>query len=90
MYQSNIEGGQLVDIITALSMHPQLTRLCLADMAEFNGTNIFRNECLALSTLLRCTSTQLLWLDLSNNNIDDEGVEVLVDVLARLVIHYKN
>ena len=68
--------GHLVDIITALSMHPQLTELCLSNM------NMGRNECTALSTLLRCTTTQLENLNLFGNNIDDEGIEVLVNALS--------
>jgi len=71
-------GGGLVDIITALSMHPQLTELRLSD----NETNIGRNECTALSTLLRCTTTQLEKLNLRNNNIDDDGVKELVNALS--------
>jgi len=73
----NIIGiGQLVNIITALSMHPQLEQLDLTWM------RIGINECTALSTLLRCTTTKLQKLNLHGNNIDDEGVEVLVNALA--------
>jgi len=67
----------VADIITALSMHPQLTKLCLSDI------NIGRNECMALSTLLRCTITQLEILNLSYNNINNEGVELLVQALSK-------
>ena len=66
----------IVDIITSLSIHPQLTKLCLLDMI------IGRNECTALSTLLRCTAILLKTLDLRRNNIDDEGIEVLVNSLS--------
>ena len=65
--------GRLADIITALSIHPQLDELDLI------GMSIGRSECTALSTLLRCTTTQLQILNLRDNNIDDEGVEVLVN-----------
>ena len=75
---NQIEGGNIVDIITSLSMHPQLTELV------FVGMNIGRNECTALSTLLRCTTTQLQLLDLSGNRIDDEGVNVLVNALTNV------
>ena len=71
-----IEDGNMVDIITACSMHPQLKTLELCDV------NIRRNECTALSTLLQHTTTQLNNLDLHNNNIDDKGVEDLVNALA--------
>ena len=80
LQDNDMEDGQLVDIITALSMHPQLTELCLVN----NGTNMGRNECTALSTLLRCTTTQLKALNLDNNDIDDEGVEVLASALVNL------
>ena len=42
------------------------------------------NECRALSTLLCCASTQLKRLDLCDNNIDDEGMEVLVNGLTNI------
>ena len=74
---NEMENGQLVDIITALSMHPQLTVL------RFECMSIGRNECTALSTLLRCTTTNLQKLNLSDNNIDDEGIEVLVQALSK-------
>jgi Ran GTPase-activating protein (RanGAP) involved in mRNA processing and transport len=70
------EDGSVVNIITALSMHPQLEELRLC------GCNIGRNEYTALSTLLRCSITQLKALSLHNNNIDDEGVEYLVNILS--------
>ena len=73
---NTIGTGQLVNIITALSLHPQLEVLCLP------GMSIGRNECTALSTLLQHTTTQLQKLYLSGNNIDDEGVEVLVNALS--------
>ena len=73
---NEMEDGQLVDIITALSMHPQLELLYFYDMS------IGRNECTALSTLLRCTTNQLRVLNLKGNNIDDEGLDILVKALA--------
>jgi hypothetical protein len=60
---SNLQDGHLVDIITALSMHPQLTKLYFS----YNGTSMGRNDCTALSTLVRCTTTQLEVLNLSEN-----------------------
>ena len=76
--RNEIGDGHLVDIITALSMHPQLTTLNII------GNNIGRNECTALSTLLRCTTTELKTLNLCNNLIDDEGVECIVNALANV------
>jgi len=78
---NEITNGQVVEIITALSMHPQLTKLYLSDNAP---SNMGRNECTALSTLLRCTTTQLQELILNENNIDDVGVEILVNGLANV------
>jgi len=69
-------NGQVVDIITTLSVHPQLERLSFAIM------NIGSNECAALSTLLRYTATKLKSLNLYRANIDDEGMEVLVGGLG--------
>jgi len=71
------DAGDLVDVITSLSMHPQLKELKLYSM-DIGGIN----ECTALATLLRCTTTQLQKLDLSDNTIDDNGIEVLVDALV--------
>jgi len=68
--------GQLVDIITALSMHPQLEELDLSQNGTFG-----RNECTALSTLLRCTTFQLQKLILYDNNIDDLGMGLLLPAL---------
>lgn len=68
---SEMGDGQVVDIITALSMHPQLEYLDLSAM------NIGRNECTALSTLLRHTTTKLQKLRLIQNDIDDVGLETL-------------
>jgi len=77
-FQSNtIEDGHLVPIITALSMHPQLTELCLSNM------NMGRNECTALATLFRCTTSELQKLNLDRNSINDEGVELLVQALLK-------
>ena len=78
LYESNLQDGQLVDIITALSMHPQLTVLRLSHV------NIGTNECSVLSTLLRWTTTKLRTLNLHGNSINDEELEVLVDALANI------
>jgi len=76
--ESNIEDGQLVDIITALSMHPQLTELRLSDV------HMGRNECMALSTLLRWTTNKLQKLSLYDDGIDDEGLEILTNALTNV------
>jgi len=67
--------GQLVDVILALSMHPQLKRL------DLYRTIIERNEYTALATLLRNTTQQLDTLNLNGSNIDDEGVEALAHAI---------
>jgi len=71
-----MENGRVLDIIAALSVHPQLEALRLVDV----GIGI--NECTALATLIQCTTTQLKILNLGRNNIDDEGLDCLVDALA--------
>ena len=53
-YSNNYSGaGNIVHIITVLSVHPQLEKL------DLSGNIIGRNECTALATLLRYTTTQL-------------------------------
>ena len=54
---NQVEDGQMVDVILALSMHPQLEKLDLI-------RNVGRNECTALATLLRNTTQQLQTLNL--------------------------
>ena len=60
-------GAQLVEIIEALSVHPQLEKLDLRTM------NVGRNECTALANLLRSTTTELQELDLCNNALMMKG-----------------
>ena len=67
---------QLVDIIAALIMHPQLEYLYLQDM------NVGRNECTALATLSENTTKQLQILDLYGNNVDDDGIESLTHAIS--------
>ena len=73
---SSINAENSYYIITSLSMHPQLENIRLG------GMNIGRNECSALATLLRCTSTNLRNLCLDNNLIDDTVVQILVQTLS--------
>lgn len=61
---------QWVDIIEALSMHPQLKEL------EMGSTRIGRNECRALANVLRISD--LHTLDLRKSGIDDRGVGALL------------
>ena len=67
---------QLVEIIEALSAHPQLEEVELPRM------NIGRNGCTALANLLRSTATELRHFDLSGNGIDDNGALVFANALA--------
>jgi len=78
IYDSNLQDGQLVHIITALSMHPQLTELHLSDV------NIGRNESMALATLLRWTTNKLQKFSFSDSGINDEGLEVLINALLNV------
>ena len=66
----------MVDIILALSTHPQLEYL------ELSCMDIGRNECATLATLLSNTTKQLQTLDLDGNNIDDEGIEALTHAIS--------
>ena len=69
-------GGEwLIDILPALGTHSQLEKL------QLNNMNLGRNGCTALANLLQLTFTQLHVLDLSDNDIDDEAVDILVGVL---------
>jgi len=75
--RNRIEDEGLVDIITALSMHPHLTDLHL------DGNLLRQNGCTALSTLLQHSSTKLQTLGLNNVELDDEGIETLVPALKK-------
>ena len=67
----NISDEGSVDIITALSMHPNLQSV------RWNENRLGNNGCTALSTLMKCSATKLQYLDLVDNEIDDEGVDAL-------------
>jgi len=71
----NISDEGMVDIITSLSMHPNLQTLWLS------GNRLSTKGCTAMATLLRCSATELRDLDLGENEIDDEGIDALVPVL---------
>jgi hypothetical protein len=72
---NRIDGEPLEGIMEALSTHTQLQDLYLERM------NIGANECTAVVNLLRSTTTELRTLNLYINNIDDVGVDALVDAL---------
>ena len=65
---NNISDEGLVDIITSLSMYPQLQTLTLV------GNGLRKNVCVALATLLRCSAKELQSLCISHNGINDEGL----------------
>jgi len=69
---SDISDEGSVDIITALSMHSNLKHL------DIIGNSLSTKGCTALSTLLRCSATRLRKLHLTNNEINDEGIDALV------------
>ena len=73
---NNISEEGMVDIITALSVHPNLNYL------DLDGNRLHKNGCVALATLLRCSAKEVQHLDLSNTEINDEGIEALVHALA--------
>ena len=76
LQNNNITEEGMVDIITSLSMHPHMKFLYL------DGNCLRKNGCMALATLVQCSSTKLHNLYLSNNDIGDDGIEALVPALA--------
>jgi len=72
---SNISDEALVDIITALSMHPRL------ELINLEGNRLCAKGCIALATLLQNSCTELQTLDLGHNELDDEGIDALVPAL---------
>jgi len=77
MTNSNIAEEDIVTIITALSLHPQLQEL------DLHGNVLRENGCVAMSTLLRCSVSQLEMLNISNTGLVDEEIEVLVSALTK-------
>ena len=77
LINNGISDEGMVDIITALSMHPNLQHL------DLEGNFLRKNGCVALATLLRCPATELTFLNLSNNGIGDDGIEALVPAMAK-------
>jgi len=69
---SNISEEGMVDIITSLSLQPYLQHLHLT------GNRLHKNACVALATFLHCSAKGLQYLNISNNEINDEGIEALV------------
>ena len=74
---TSISDEALVDIITALSVHPNLLKLNLS------GNRIRKNGYITLATLLKCSCTKLKTLNLDNNGINDEGIDALVPALKK-------
>lgn len=71
-----LDDNSFAELVLGLSSHPQLTEL------KIRGINFGRNGCVALGTLLRWTTTEIIHLDLTDNDIDDAGLEALVAALA--------
>ena len=71
----NVSDEGMVDIITALSIHPHLQNLW------WSGNRLSTKGCMALATLLRCSCCELQHLDLDRNELDDEGIDALVPEL---------
>eukprot|EP00985_Skeletonema_marinoi_P021757 scaffold13520_cov158-Skeletonema_marinoi.AAC.4 len=71
---TNISDEGFAEIVTALRTQSQLEKLHL----KYN--NIGRDGCVALgNTFRRWEASNLTYLDLSNNNIDDIGLQALVE-----------
>ena len=81
LQDNNIADHHMVDIIVALSMHPNLKYL------DLDGNHLSKKGCVALSTLLQCSATELKELSISDNPmIDDEGIEALVPELKKTAL----
>ena len=75
----DITDLEVVDIITSLSMHPNIQKI------DIIGNHIEKHGCMALATLLKNSATKLQTLDLSKNDIDDEGIDALVPGLKNCI-----
>ena len=75
-WHNRMGNEPLVDIIEAFSVHPQLEKL------ELVGMNVGRSECRAILVLLLRADIELQELNLSGNDIDDEGVDDLASDLS--------
>ena len=74
--ENNIADEGMVDIIAALSMYPHLQHL------DLDGNHLRKNGCVALATLIQCSAKELQNLYISNNGINDDGIEALVPALT--------
>jgi len=77
--RNNISDEAFADIITSMSMHPRIEEVHL------NGNRLGKNGCITLATLLKCSCTELKTLNLTNNEIDDEGIDALVPALENCI-----
>jgi len=75
--ECEIDDEHLGEVISSLSTHPRIEALRL------NGNGMGRIGITALATILLRTATELRKVDLSNNNIDDVGIEYLTFAIAR-------
>jgi len=73
---NQIGEGQMNNVITAIGMQTEL------ELLRLSGMNIGRNECMALSTMIRWGTTKLRQLSLRGNDIDDESVKSLVSAIG--------
>ena len=74
---NNIVEEGMVDVITALSTHPNM------ELLELIANHLRKNGCVALATLLRYSAKELRYLYLANTEINDEGIEALVPALKK-------
>jgi len=75
---NHIEEEEMVTVITSLRFNPQLKQI------ELFRSDLHKNGCLALATLLEYSTTRLQNLNLSSNQIDDDGIDILAPVLTKL------
>ena len=74
--ENTISEEGMVDILTALSVHPNLNYIDLV------GNRLSKNGCVALATSLQFSAKELQYLFISYTEINDEGIEALVPALA--------
>ncbi|XP_039466220.1 NLR family CARD domain-containing protein 3-like [Oreochromis aureus] len=83
---SSQKSWDVIDLKTYSASAEALLRLLpvvkICKKALLSGCNLTQRSCEALSSVLSATSSRLIELDMSNNNLQDSGVELLCAGLA--------
>ena len=77
LYDCDVTDSQSVTIIEALGGNAQLESI------DIRGNDIGRVGCVALAKVFQLETTNVQYLGLRNNSIDDGGMEALMPVLAK-------